>query len=75
MKCGLLPISYDALAVGTVSYHDYQGVLNDATERQSIVDDLGPTNKVPTFRVSLPSSLLTPRSRPTQPSHWALCIE
>lgn len=46
MKCGLLPISQDAIMVGPVSYHDFKGILNDEQETQSIIDDLGPVNKV-----------------------------
>lgn len=46
MKCGLLPISQDAMIIGPVSYHDFQGIVNDENERDSIIKDLGPVNKV-----------------------------
>ncbi|CDW55113.1 Adducin protein 1 [Trichuris trichiura] len=41
MKCGFLPISQEALIVGTVSYHDYQGTGNEDEERSSIACDIG----------------------------------
>ncbi|VDK49436.1 unnamed protein product [Anisakis simplex] len=44
MKCGLLPISQEAMIIGPVAYHDYQGILNEESERQSIIDDLGEKN-------------------------------
>lgn len=55
MKCGLLPISHEAMIVGPVSYHEFQGIVNDPAERDSIAKDLGPTNKVTftTFRASM----------------------
>ncbi|XP_055087858.1 alpha-adducin isoform X12 [Periophthalmus magnuspinnatus] len=46
MKCGLLPISPEALSLGEVSYHDYQGILLDQEECALIQRNLGPTNKV-----------------------------
>lgn len=46
MKCGLLPISPEALSLGGVSYHDYQGILVDDEESLTIQRNLGPTNKV-----------------------------
>lgn len=48
MKCGLLPISPEALSLGEVSYHDYHGILVDEEERVLIQKNLGPTSKVPT---------------------------
>ncbi|KAI6201232.1 Adducin-related protein 1 [Aphelenchoides besseyi] len=41
MKCGLLPLSQEAMIVGTPAYHDYQGIVSDENERISIVEDLG----------------------------------
>ncbi|KFD52699.1 hypothetical protein M514_06355 [Trichuris suis] len=41
MKCGFLPISQEALIVGTVSYHDYQGTGSEDEERSSIACDIG----------------------------------
>ncbi|XP_037607969.1 alpha-adducin isoform X4 [Sebastes umbrosus] len=46
MKCGLLPISPEALSLGELSYHDYQGILVDDEEGLTIQRNLGPTNKV-----------------------------
>ena len=46
MECGLLPISQEALIVGDVSYHSYQGVLVDMKEKKSTQKHLGPNNKV-----------------------------
>uniref|UniRef100_A0A915PE12 Class II aldolase/adducin N-terminal domain-containing protein n=1 Tax=Setaria digitata TaxID=48799 RepID=A0A915PE12_9BILA len=44
MKCGLLPLSQEAMIIGPVGYHDYQGILDDESEMESIVKDLGDTN-------------------------------
>ncbi|XP_067838528.1 alpha-adducin isoform X2 [Heptranchias perlo] len=46
MKCGLLPISPEALALGEVAYHDYHGILVDEGEKILIQKNLGPKNKV-----------------------------
>ncbi|XP_056288140.1 LOW QUALITY PROTEIN: alpha-adducin [Pseudoliparis swirei] len=46
MKCGLLPISPEALSLGEVAYHDYHGILVDDEENVIIKRDLGPTSKV-----------------------------
>uniref|UniRef100_A0A8C6K9M9 Alpha-adducin n=1 Tax=Nothobranchius furzeri TaxID=105023 RepID=A0A8C6K9M9_NOTFU len=46
MKCGLLPISPEALSLGEVRYHDYHGILVDNEERALIQKNLGPTSKV-----------------------------
>ncbi|MBN3300308.1 ADDA protein, partial [Amia calva] len=45
MKCGLLPISPEALSLGEVTYHDYHGILVDE-EKVWVQKDLGPTSKV-----------------------------
>ncbi len=47
MKCGLLPISPEALSLGEVAYHDYHGILVDEEENVLIQKNLGPTSKVP----------------------------
>uniref|UniRef100_A0A7E4UN83 Aldolase_II domain-containing protein n=1 Tax=Panagrellus redivivus TaxID=6233 RepID=A0A7E4UN83_PANRE len=44
MKCGLLPICQEAMIIGPVAYHDYQGIVCDENERESIVRDLGDKN-------------------------------
>ncbi|MBN3286252.1 ADDA protein, partial [Polyodon spathula] len=46
MKCGLLPISPEALSLGEVTYHDYQGILVDEEEKVLIQKNLGPRSKV-----------------------------
>ncbi|XP_066501311.1 alpha-adducin isoform X2 [Hoplias malabaricus] len=46
MKCGLLPISPEALSLGEVAYHDYHGILVDEAENILIQKNLGPTSKV-----------------------------
>lgn len=48
MKCGLLAVSQEYVLITTmdgISYHDFQGVLVDEAERESIAKDLG-SNKV-----------------------------
>ncbi|KRZ56999.1 Adducin-related protein 1 [Trichinella nativa] len=45
MKCGLLPISQEAMIIGNVSYHDYNGIVVEDSERSTISCDLG-ANKV-----------------------------
>ncbi|XP_059213387.1 alpha-adducin isoform X5 [Centropristis striata] len=46
MKCGLLPISPEALSLGEVAYHDYHGILVDEEETTLIQRNLGPKSKV-----------------------------
>ncbi|KAI1904821.1 hypothetical protein AGOR_G00009620 [Albula goreensis] len=46
MKCGLLPISPEALSLGEVAYHDYHGILVDQEENILIQKNLGPKSKV-----------------------------
>lgn len=50
MKCGLLALSQEACICGEVSYHDYNGILVDTDERESLQRDLGPNNKVMVLR-------------------------
>lgn len=50
MKCGLLPISPEALSLGEVAYHDYHGILVDDEEKVVIQKNLGPKSKVSTYR-------------------------
>ena len=49
MKCGLLPLSQETCLVGEVSYHNYNGIVIDPEERESLAKDLGPSNKVKIF--------------------------
>ncbi|KAM9841244.1 alpha-adducin isoform 5-T7 [Aulostomus maculatus] len=46
MKCGLLPISPEALSLGEVAYHDYHGILVDKEESSLIQKNLGLNSKV-----------------------------
>ncbi|XP_063313788.1 alpha-adducin isoform X13 [Pelobates fuscus] len=46
MKCGLLPLSPEALSLGEVTYHDYHGILVDEEEKVLIQKNLGPKSKV-----------------------------
>ncbi|XP_070780368.1 alpha-adducin isoform X2 [Enoplosus armatus] len=46
MKCGLLPISPEALSLGEIAYHDYHGILVDEEESTLIQKNLGPNSKV-----------------------------
>ncbi|XP_038661803.1 alpha-adducin isoform X5 [Scyliorhinus canicula] len=46
MKCGLLPISPEALTLGEIAYHDYHGIIVDEGEKILIQKNLGPKNKV-----------------------------
>lgn len=46
MKCGLLPISPEALSLGELAYHDYHGILVDEEEKVLIQKNLGPKSKV-----------------------------
>ncbi|GAB1603915.1 gamma-adducin-like isoform X2 [Argonauta hians] len=46
MKCGLLPLSQESLICGTISYHEYNGIIVDQDEREKLARSLGPANKV-----------------------------
>uniref|UniRef100_UPI0037E951FD adducin 3 (gamma) a isoform X1 n=1 Tax=Semicossyphus pulcher TaxID=241346 RepID=UPI0037E951FD len=50
MKCGILPISQEALVLGDVAYYNYQGSLDDQEERRELQKALGPTTKVLVLR-------------------------
>ncbi|KAG7282106.1 hypothetical protein CRUP_008218 [Coryphaenoides rupestris] len=50
MKCGLLPISPEALSLGEVAYHDYHGILVDEEETPLIQKNLGSVSKVMILR-------------------------
>ncbi|RUS72569.1 hypothetical protein EGW08_019674, partial [Elysia chlorotica] len=50
MKCGVLPVSQEALILGKISYHDYQGVLTEPEERDKLARNLGVHNKVLVIR-------------------------
>uniref|UniRef100_A0A8B9LH06 Adducin 3 (gamma) b n=1 Tax=Astyanax mexicanus TaxID=7994 RepID=A0A8B9LH06_ASTMX len=50
MKCGILPISHEALLLGEVSYFTYHGDVDDGQERVELQKALGPTTKVLVLR-------------------------
>ncbi|XP_013882580.1 beta-adducin isoform X3 [Austrofundulus limnaeus] len=50
MKCGLLPLSHEALLVGDVAYYDYNGVMEEENDRVELQKSLGPTCKVLVLR-------------------------
>lgn len=50
MKCGLLPLSHEALLVGDVAYYDYNGAMEQEEERVELQKSLGPTCKVLVLR-------------------------
>ncbi|XP_028256746.1 adducin 3 (gamma) a isoform X3 [Parambassis ranga] len=50
MKCGILPISQEALLLGEIAYYNYQGSLDDQEERRELQKALGPTAKVLVLR-------------------------
>ncbi|XP_038569896.1 adducin 3 (gamma) a isoform X2 [Micropterus salmoides] len=50
MKCGILPISQEALILGDIAYYNYQGSLDDQDERRELQKALGPTTKVLVLR-------------------------
>uniref|UniRef100_A0A8C7L786 Adducin 3 n=1 Tax=Oncorhynchus kisutch TaxID=8019 RepID=A0A8C7L786_ONCKI len=50
MKCGILPISQEALVLGDVAYFSYQGFLDDQDEKVEFQKALGPTAKVLVLR-------------------------
>uniref|UniRef100_A0A8C6UQV2 Adducin 3 (gamma) a n=1 Tax=Neogobius melanostomus TaxID=47308 RepID=A0A8C6UQV2_9GOBI len=50
MKCGLLPISQEALILGDITYYNYHGSLDEQEERIELQKALGPTAKVLVLR-------------------------
>ncbi|XP_072770422.1 beta-adducin-like isoform X1 [Nerophis lumbriciformis] len=50
VKCGLLPLSHEALLVGDVAYFEYNGVMEAEEERVELQKSLGPTCKVLVLR-------------------------
>jgi ribulose-5-phosphate 4-epimerase/fuculose-1-phosphate aldolase len=41
LECGLLPLTQTAMRFLTIGYHDYQGVVLDSKEEESLLRDLG----------------------------------
>ncbi|XP_044294341.1 gamma-adducin isoform X2 [Varanus komodoensis] len=50
MKCGILPISQEALILGEVAYYNYQGSLDEQEEKIQLQKVLGPSCKVLVLR-------------------------
>lgn len=50
MKCGVLPISHEALLLGDVSCFGYHGSLDNKEEKVEFQKALGPTAKVASNR-------------------------
>lgn len=52
MKCGILPVSHEALLLGDVSCFGYHGSLDNKEEKVEFQKALGPTAKVLSERVT-----------------------
>ena len=50
MKCGLLYLSQESCLLGDLSYHSYEGLVVEASEKETIGKDLGVHNKVMLLR-------------------------
>uniref|UniRef100_A0A670I0Y2 Adducin 3 n=1 Tax=Podarcis muralis TaxID=64176 RepID=A0A670I0Y2_PODMU len=50
MKCGILPISQEALILGDIAYYNYQGSLDEPEERLQLQKVIGPSCKVLVLR-------------------------
>ncbi|XP_004742203.1 beta-adducin [Mustela putorius furo] len=50
MKCGLLPVSHNALLVGDMAYYDFNGGMDQEADRISLQKCLGPTCKILVLR-------------------------
>ena len=50
MKCGLLYLSQESCLIGDVSYHNYEGLIVEKAEWESLSRDLGVHNKVMLLR-------------------------
>uniref|UniRef100_A0A8C9VLQ4 Adducin 3 (gamma) a n=1 Tax=Scleropages formosus TaxID=113540 RepID=A0A8C9VLQ4_SCLFO len=50
MKCGILPISQEALILGDIAYYNYHGSLDEEEERIELQKALGPSAKVLVLR-------------------------
>lgn len=46
MKCGLLPISQEALICGNVAYLDYSGIVIEEEQKNEVIRALGPKSKI-----------------------------
>merc|ERR1711981_842182 len=50
MKCGLLYLSQESCLIGDISYHNYEGLVVEKAEWESLARDLGVHNKVMMLR-------------------------
>jgi len=50
MKCGILPISQEAIECGNISYHEFKGIMQEEDIKKLLAEDLGPINKVMVLR-------------------------
>jgi len=48
LKCGLMPLCAETMAIDEVSYYDYVGAIVDAERRDRLRRALGPANKART---------------------------
>ena len=46
MKCGFLPLSQNAMYLGKITYHDYEGLVLQDSERETITRDFALDSKV-----------------------------
>lgn len=73
MKCGLLPLSHEALLVGDVAYYDYNGAMEEKEERVELQKSLGPTCKVSTPPEEVTFLPVLPAHASTSGLHLQLC--
>lgn len=52
MKCGLLPISQEAIQCGSISYHEFKGISTEEDVKKLLEKDLGPLSKIMFLRNS-----------------------
>ena len=50
MKCGLMYLSQESCLLGDLSYHSYEGLVVESSEKETIAKDLGVHNKVMLLR-------------------------
>jgi ribulose-5-phosphate 4-epimerase/fuculose-1-phosphate aldolase len=50
LKCGLLPLTQNAMFFGKLGYHDYESVAIDLDEQARLVRDLGPDGRAMILR-------------------------
>ncbi|XP_050718270.1 protein hu-li tai shao-like isoform X12 [Eriocheir sinensis] len=50
LKQGLMSLSQEALLIGDISYHEYQGIFVNQEEKDKLARNLGPINKVMLLR-------------------------